>query len=164
MTRAHWLATLIIVVAVVRTAVDALTDKTRVNTADPSVQLEVLLAHNWYRQHAMPKPTTDLTDLRWNHKAASTSAKVARKIAKTCSLQHSATVDRTVDGVVCGENLAYRSSSSQSMEKFPWDAAVSMWGDERLIPSWKYNCASDKTFHEWGHYTQVKMSKKSMSL
>jgi uncharacterized protein YkwD len=67
-----------------------------------------------------------------------------------CQFEHSSDTDRTYNGIILGENLAYGSPYSAYSDQ----AMVDMWGNEKQYYTYPQYPSQSST-GETGHYTQI---------
>ncbi|CAN9507889.1 unnamed protein product [Ophioblennius macclurei] len=110
----------------------------RVTSAE---QKEIVDKHNTHRRAVNPT-ARNMKKMSWNSEAAAN----AERWAKTCSMKHSSSGDRTISSSGCGENL-YMSSHNNS-----WSNAIQAWYNE--VKDWRYGQGSVNG-GVVGHFTQV---------
>ncbi|XP_075125722.1 cysteine-rich venom protein-like [Leptodactylus fuscus] len=111
------------------------------NTDSQDVQNNIINEHNTKRRNTNP-PAADMQRIAWNK----TLAKIAKRIAATCSLNHSEPHERLLNDNPCGENIAI------SPFPVPWRNIITIWDNE------KYNFTyggGAKNGTVTGHYTQI---------
>ncbi|XP_029452752.1 cysteine-rich venom protein-like [Rhinatrema bivittatum] len=112
------------------------------STQNANVQQEIVDLHNKLRRNVMP-PASNMLIMVWCDEAA----EIAQQWANTCSIQHSTTDMRTLNGKICGENLF--------MANFPdsWTDCIQTWYDE--VQYFEYGTGETEPYVMVYHYTQV---------
>ncbi|XP_039604053.1 cysteine-rich venom protein-like [Polypterus senegalus] len=112
--------------------------QSKILTTYPKVIVDM---HNAARRSVNPT-AANMLKMEWNTEAAAN----AERWARTCSMNHSPSEQRTISRGNCGENL-YMSSNDR-----PWESAIQAWENEKKDYVFGQNPQYGKVV---GHYTQM---------
>ncbi|XP_042313922.1 cysteine-rich venom protein kaouthin-2-like [Sceloporus undulatus] len=105
-------------------------------------QKEILDKHNAIRRAVQPT-ASNMMKMTWSEKATESAKKRAEKCTPNVRLKE----ERTVDGIVCGEN-ALQSSSS-----YPWSKIIQMW--QKKSSNFQYGVGAIGPKKDIYSYTQI---------
>nr|ADK39237.1 CRiSP-Cwar1 [Caribicus warreni] len=125
-----------------KSGVQASSDISGLMTSNPDQQKVIVDEHNDCRRTVQPT-ASNMLRMEWDPKAQQTASNVAKK----CVLDHSPVSERTIDGVVCGENLFFSSNPVD------WKSVVESWDKEKS--NFIYGEGPKDPEKMIGHHTQV---------
>ncbi|XP_058038736.1 cysteine-rich venom protein ophanin-like [Ahaetulla prasina] len=105
-------------------------------------QREIVDMHNSFRRSVSPT-ASNMLKMDWYDEAATS----AEYWASVCAYEHSPDSSRTLNGILCGENI-YMSSNPRA-----WSEVIQSWYDE--YKDFIYGVGANPPGSVIGHYTQI---------